>query len=189
MAAIGFSLGGNVLLKWLGETGKQNPLKAAVAISVPCELNKAAQFIQQGLSHFYEWYFLRCMHKRLSHKYQFVPNLPVVPSELKKMRTLMDFDDRVTAPLHGFVDAREYYTLSSSRQYLNLIEVPTLILHAKDDPLASQDVLPEQHELSSQVELELTETGGHVGFITGKYPWRPEYWLEQRVPDYLREYL
>lgn len=187
-AAIGYSLGGNVLLKWLGETGNENPLKAAIAISVPFELHKAASRIQKGFSKFYQWYFIKCLRDRLSHKFQEVPG-PVDPTLIYKVNTMYEFDDKITAPLHGFSDANEYYTTASSRQYLHSIQVPTLILHAKDDPFMSEDIIPESHELSSHVKLEVTESGGHVGFVTGKYPWRPEYWLEERVPEFLDEFL
>lgn len=189
IAAVGYSLGGNVLLKWLGETGKNNPLKAAIAISVPFELQKAARRIQSGFSRCYQWYFLRCLRERLSHKFKFVPTAPLDPDELHEVNTIFDFDNKYTAPLHGFSDVVDYYEKSSSRQFLNAIQVPTLILHSKDDPFMSEDVIPQSHELSSQIILEVTETGGHVGFVSGKYPWRPEYWLEKRIPDFLREYL
>jgi hypothetical protein len=187
IAVIGYSLGGNVLLKWLGETGNQNPLKAAIAISVPFELHKASQRIQHGFSRCYQWYFLKCLRERLTIKYQYVPNAPLKPSQLGSVRTIMEFDNQFTAPLHGFANVDEYYTKASSRQYLRGIQVPTLILHAKDDPFMSEDVIPEKHELSPHVNFELTEAGGHVGFVTGKYPWRPEYWLEHRVPEFLKE--
>lgn len=187
LAAIGVSLGGNVLLKWLGETGQKNPLKAAIAISVPFELHKAAARVQHGFSKFYQWYFIKCLRDRLSQK--FTRSSPVDLSPIYSVRTMYDFDDKITAPLHGFSSVDDYYTRASSRQYLRTINVPTLILHAKDDPLMSEDVIPEPRELSSAVQLEITETGGHVGFVMGKYPWRPEYWLEKRVPDFLSKYL
>lgn len=188
MAAIGISLGGNVLLKWLGETGRDNPLKAAIAISVPFELNKAFERFAHGLSKAYQWYFLKCLRHRLSHKFQLI-SPPIDPLLLYKSRTLREFDDKITAPLHGFSSAQEYYTVSSSRKYLRSIRVPTLLLHAKDDPLMTEDVIPDIEELSDYIQLELTESGGHVGFVTGKYPWRPEYWLEQRIPLFLQDYL
>lgn len=188
IGAIGYSLGGNVLLKWLGETSHQNPLKAAIAISVPFELHKAASHIQQGFSKFYQWYFIKCLRDRLSQKFQEVEG-PLDPSVMYQVNTMYEFDDKITAPLHGFANVDEYYSTASSRQYLRSIDVPTLILHAKDDPFMSQDVIPESHELSSKIELEVTDSGGHVGFIAGKYPWRPEYWLEQRIPEFLRTYL
>jgi predicted alpha/beta-fold hydrolase len=187
-AAIGYSLGGNVLLKWLGETGEQNPLKAAIAISVPFELHKAAERIQRGFSRLYQWYFMKCIRERLQNKFKYVP-APIDPAIVLELHTMRDFDDKYTAPLHGFAGAEEYYSHASSRQYLRSIQVPTLILHAKDDPFMTEDVIPTEDEISSKVTLEVTETGGHVGFVTGKYPWRPCYWLEERVPAFLKEFL
>lgn len=188
MAIVGISLGGNVLLKWLGETADKNHfLDAAIAVSVPFELHKAATRIQQGFSRFYQWYFMKCLRERLEEKFQ-VTVSPVDPAVLQEVRTMFEFDDKITAPLHGFTGVDHYYTASSSRQYLHTINVPTLILHAKDDPFMSVDVIPEQHELSPSITLEVTEHGGHVGFVGGKYPWRPEYWLDQRIPDFLKEY-
>lgn len=187
MAAVGVSLGGNVLLKWLGETGAHNPLTAAIAISVPFELHKAASRIQKGFSRVYQWHFLRCLQGRLCAKHEQLP-VPLVLSEFTKAKTLKDFDDTYTAPLHGFNGVDEYYHVSSSRQYLANIQVPTLILHAKDDPFMSEDVIPNSGELSPYVNLEVTERGGHVGFVSGRFPWRPEYWLEKRVPQFLQDF-
>lgn len=188
-AMIGYSLGGNVLLKWLGETGEKNPLAAAIAVSVPFELNKASRRIQRGLSRAYQWYFLKCLRERLSYKYQYVPNAPLDPSRLASVATIMEFDHQYTAPLHGFAGVDDYYARSSCRQYLKDIRVPTMIVHAKDDPFMYEDVIPEPHELSSSVQLRVTRSGGHVGFVKGKYPWRPEYWLEECIPAFLKEHL
>jgi predicted alpha/beta-fold hydrolase len=188
MAVVGISLGGNVLLKWLGETADQNNfLDAAIAVSVPFELHKAAARIQIGFSRFYQWYFMKCLRERLIEKFQ-VTISPVNPAVLHEVRSMFEFDDKVTAPLHGFDGVDDYYTTSSSRQYLRNIKVPTLIMHAKDDPFMTEDVIPEPHELSPNVLLEVTDHGGHVGFVGGKYPWRPEYWMDQRIPDFLKEY-
>lgn len=189
LAAIGFSLGGNVLLKWLGETGVNNPLRAGIAISVPFELHKAAARIQKGFSRFYQWYFIRCLRERLTFKFDRNQHREIDSSVFTEVFTMYDFDDKVTAPLHGFSGVDEYYTTASSRKFLSKIEVPTLILHAKDDPFMTEDVIPKPEELSPKVTLEVTEKGGHVGFVMGKYPWRPEYWLEKRVPAFLEEYL
>ena len=187
-AAIGFSLGGNMLLKWLGETGQDNPLQAAIAISVPFELQKTAERIQCGFSKLYQWHLLNCLCKRLTQKFQGRPIPNNFPTALK-FQTLQEFDDQVTAPLHGFTGAIDYYTRSSSRQYLNKIQIPTLILQAQDDPFMTHDIIPQKSELSSHVRFELTRSGGHVGFVTGKYPWRAKYWLEQRAPLFLQRYL
>lgn len=188
LAAVGYSLGGNVLLKWLGETGKYNPLKAAIAISVPFELHKASTRLRSGFSKLYEWYFIKCLRYRLAKKFK-MQIAPIDPEILYQISTLYEFDEKITAPLHGFSSADDYYHQASSRQYLRKISVPTLILHAKDDPLMSQDTIPKHEELSAQVILELSEAGGHVGFVGGKYPWNPEYWLEERVPRFLQDYL
>lgn len=187
-AAVGFSLGGNVLLKWLGETGETNPLKAAIAISVPFELHKTSHRIQKGFSKIYQWYFLKCLRKRLSLKFEQISRPEYLPP-LSRLHTLRDFDDKVTAPLHGFLNADEYYLTSSSRQFLKKITVPTLVLHAKDDPFMTQDIIPQENELSQQVCLEVSEKGGHVGFVSGKFPWRAEYWLEKRIPEFLGGHL
>lgn len=188
IAAIGFSLGGNVLLKWLGETGQNNPLKAAAAISVPFELKKAAARIQYGVSRIYQWHFMRYLRKRLMQKFQ-VRSSPLPVSQIAKLKTIYDVDNKVTAPLHDFIDANDYYSTASSRQYLRTIAVPTLIVHAKDDPFMTADAIPEPHELSQHITLEVSEAGGHVGFVSGRYPWRPHYWLEKRVPAFLCDQL
>lgn len=183
--AVGFSLGGNVLLKWLGETGDQNPLTAAVAVSTPFELQKSVQRLQQGFSRVYDKYLLRCLNKKIVEKFKFKDS-PIAIELLGKAKSIRDFDDQVTAPLHGFLSAEDYYARSSSRQYVKSIRVPTLLLQSKDDPFMYAHVIPEAHELSSSVTLEATEKGGHVGFIMGKFPWAPEYWLEQRIPEFLK---
>lgn len=187
-AAIGYSLGGNILLKWLGETGQHNPLRAAIAVSVPFDLCKASKRVERGFSRFYQWYLLRHLRRRLARKHQVIPP-PVDPDFLRKVSSLREFDDNFTAPMYGFKDAEDYYTSTSSRQYLRFIQVPTLLIQAKDDPFMTADVIPFPDELSAAVRLEVTDTGGHVGFVTGKYPWRPVYWLEQRTPEFFEQFL
>ena len=189
MAAIGFSLGGNVLLKWLGETGKQNPLKAAIAISVPFELRKTVLQIQSGFSKFYQQHLLKCVCRNLIKKFKAMPTSLIDIAQLRQVKTMYALDDQITAPLHGFSGAEEYYATASSRQYLHAIQVPTLILHAKDDPLVSENAIPNPSELGTTVQLELSKAGGHVGFVSGPSPWRAEYWLEQRAIRFLRESL
>lgn len=187
IAAVGYSLGGNVLLKWLGETAENNPLTAAVAVSVPFELHKSANRIRQGFSWLYQKYFLRCLSARLSRKFRETPvSFPIPP--LSELKSMWEFDDKITAPLHGFQNVHDYYSQSSSRQYLKRIRVPTLLLHAKDDPFMTPDVIPHVDELSRWVKLEVTEKGGHVGFVSGASPWRVNYWLEERIPEFFREF-
>lgn len=188
LAAIGYSMGGNVLLKWLGETQGNNPLTAAVAVSVPFQLQIAANHMGSDTSgRFYQWWLLRGLRYAIIKKFQRLP-APIETKDIYQLRSFLDFDNRVTAPLHGFKNAQDYYHQSSSRQYLKKIAIPTLIVHAKDDPFMIPDVVPGNEELSDKVTLELSEGGGHVGFVSGNNPWKPEYWLEQRIPDFLSHY-
>jgi predicted alpha/beta-fold hydrolase len=186
IAVVGFSMGGNVLLKWLGETGESNPLVAAVAVSVPLELEKSADHINHGLHRFYQWWLLRDLRKRVADKFRKnKQGSPVDVEEIENIQSMLDFDNRITAPLHGFTDARDYYTKSSALQYLKQIRTPTLILHATDDPFMTTDTFVSMNDLSPNLTFELSATGGHVGFVGGT-PWKPEYWLEQRIPEFLR---
>jgi len=182
-AAIAFSLGGNVLLKWLGERGADCPLKTAIAVSVPFLLSDSATRMNQGLSRYYQAHLMKSMKRSYREKFSRIPSpLSVNVDQLQSFR---EFDEQITAPLHGFNGAEDYYAKSSSRQYLGRITVPTLILHARDDPFMWPHTVPTDEELSNAVTLELSERGGHVGFVSGPLPWRPRYWLEQRIIEHL----
>ena len=182
-AAVGFSLGGNVLLKWLGEVGGEAPVERAAAVSVPYVLDDAARRLHLGLSRFYERHLLHGLREKFRAKFRHMPcPLAVDVARLKSFRR---FDDRVTAPLHGFDGVDDYYGRSSSRQYLRDIQVPTLLLHAADDPFMFPHTVPVAEELAACVELELAPHGGHVGFVAGRWPWSAEYWLERRILDWL----
>jgi len=186
LSTVGYSLGGNVLLKWLGESDLPRPVDAGIAVSVPFELAKSAARIDQGFSRLYQWRLLDSMKRSVRCKFARLP-APIDLSGLSAVRNFEQFDDLVTAPLHGFRDAADYYTRSSSRQFLKGIRRPTLIVHAADDPFMTPDTVPEPSELSPQVSLELSSHGGHVGFVTGPAPWAPVYWAEQRIVQYLSE--
>jgi predicted alpha/beta-fold hydrolase len=190
--AIGYSLGGNVLLKWLGEIGESNvdsPLKAAVAVSIPFELAKTAEHLKTGFSRLYQWHLLRELSAYHHRKFKDLPKPSAINDvDVTQLKTFWEFDNAITAPLHGFKNADDYYEKSSSRQYLAKIKTPTLILHARNDPFTTLNALPEVHEVSKHVSLEFSEDGGHVGFVSGKYPWKPIYWLEERIMDYLESY-
>ncbi|MGA7801971.1 MAG: hydrolase [Gammaproteobacteria bacterium] len=177
---LGYSLGGNVLLKWLGEQGRDAAVDAAVAVSVPFELSQAGRRLRQGFSRGYQWHLLGRLRRSVRIKARRM-KLPIAVDHLAAMRTFRQFDDQVTAPLHGFRDADDYYRRCSSRQFLAAIAVPTLIVHALDDPFMTPEAVPTGAELSPQVTLELASTGGHVGFVAGSLPWRPRYWLEERI--------
>ncbi len=188
LVVVGYSLGGNVLLKWLGEQGAGAPVAAAVAVSVPYTLSLSADRLATGLSQLYQRRLIADLCAKLQRK--FTPGTSPIDLDLAaSSRNFWEFDDRVTAPLHGFEDVHDYYTRSSSRQFLGAIRVPTLMLHAKDDPFMTPDVLPSPDELSPGTRLEISAAGGHVGFVHGNLPWRPRYWLEERIPAFLENHI
>ena len=171
-------------MKWLGEQGQHAPLTCAVAVSVPFDMNESVLRLQRGLSRFYQRHLLRCLRDTVREKSRHM-RLPLDIGDLDRLRTLRTYDDAVTAPLHGFAGVDDYYTQSSCRQYLGRIGIPTLVLHAADDPFLTRKATPTQAELSPHVTLELSGHGGHVGFVYGSAPWRACYWLEERIPAWL----
>jgi len=188
VAAVGFSLGGNVLLKWLAERGGGAELAAAVAVSVPFLLAGASgQLDRVGVSRMYRRHFIVDLHRSIMEKFRGRPG-PLDLDMLRRARTFRSFDDRITAPLHGFRDAAHYYHEASCRQYLRGVARPTLILHALDDPFMTRDAIPRRDELSPSIRLELSTSGGHVGFVEGSTPWTARYWLEERIPRFLAEH-
>ena len=188
LAAVGYSLGGNVLLKWLGETGAAAGLYAAAAVSIPFVLEDSAQQLNRGFSRLYRRHLLSSLRRSLRRKFRGkIP--PFNAAAAAAAHTFHEFDDAVTAPLHGFTDAEHYYSASSSRPYLRHIAVPTLIVHAADDPFLSRESIPPAHELSPHVTLEVPARGGHVGFIAGRWPGRPRFWLEEHIPEFLAQQL
>lgn len=187
LAVVGYSLGGNALLKWLGETADDPPLRAAVAVSVPFLLEDTARRLGKGFSRLYQWHLLGKLKRGYRDKFRHRTDGPVALDQLSVLQNFYAFDDRITAPLHGYASVSDYYTRASCRQFLGRIRVPTLILHALDDPFMSPETAPNAAELSSHIRLELSRNGGHVGFVAGPWPWRANYWLEQRIPAFLAE--
>ncbi|MEL7371630.1 MAG: hydrolase [Myxococcota bacterium] len=185
IAAVGYSLGGNVLLKYLGEQEDRTPLRAAVAVSVPLMLSPCAARLQTGFSRVYDKYLLRSMKQSLRRKRSAVDLGTVGRVEEREISTIRAYDELITAPLHGFADAEDYYAKSSSRPFLKRIQAPTLIIHAEDDPFMTSEVIPGESELSDKVTLELSSRGGHVAFVGGA-PWRPDFWLERRIPEFIQ---
>ena len=182
-AAVGFSLGGNVLLKWLGEQGAAIPLQRAAVVSVPFRLAHAAERMGEGVSRLYQWYLVSSMQKKYSKKFARIAS--PLEIDIHTLNTFWQFDDQVTAPLHGFNGVDDYYARASSRQFIPQIRVPTLILHARDDPFMYAHTPPLADELPDNVWLELTEHGGHVGFISGVVPGLANYWGERRVVEWI----
>ena len=186
---VGVSLGGNVLLKWLGEQGTRTPrqLLSAAAVSVPFDLARGSRYLDRGFSRLYQAHFLRSLRRKALEKSARFPEA-IRPDVVLRPRTLYEFDDLVTAPVHGFRDADDYYSRSSSLPYLARIRVRTLLLSARDDPFLPAAVLDEVREIAREnpsLQAEFVEHGGHVGFISGSLPWRPLYYAEWRVAEFL----
>jgi predicted alpha/beta-fold hydrolase len=188
LIAVGVSLGGNVLLKWLGERGNDAPaaFRAAAAVSVPFDLALGSRQIERGFARLYTIHFLRTLRRKALAKLAREPGL-FVEEPLRAACTLTDFDDAVTAPVHGFDSAHDYYSRSSSRHFLARIRRPTLLLSAYDDPFLPRKVLDDvaiMSALNPCINTEFHQHGGHVGFVSGRAPWRPIYYAEERVADY-----
>ena len=188
LGIVGYSLGGNVLLKWLGEKAEHAGIDAAVAVSVPFNLSLCADRLNRGLSRVYQWYLLQKLRRSLQRKLGTM-SLSFDVHDPRSLGSLREFDERVTAPLHGFAGAEDYYARASCGPWLRSIAVPTLILHAIDDPFMTPAVIPRPDELSRCVQLELSARGGHVGFVSGRFPWAPIYWLESRICEYFHNRL
>ena len=188
LAIAGVSLGGNVLLKFLGERGDRLPsqLKAAAAISVPFDLSRSSTRINRGFSRIYQRFFLGSLRRKALEKAARYPDLAPLES-INGLRTLEDFDDLITGPLHGFRNAQDYYEKSSSLSYLDRIRLKTLLLSAVDDPMLPPTVLTDVRKLaehSPALHLEFQAKGGHAGFVAGSRPWRPFYYAEYRVGEF-----
>ena len=187
--AVGYSIGGNVLLKYLGEEKENTPLKAAVSVSAPMDLAVCAEVISKGFSKNYEQHLLKPLRASLTKKFEMHDMsqlLKLKKEEIADITTIEEFDEHYTAPIHGFGSAQDYYSKCSSKQFLKHIAIPTHIIHALDDPFMDERILPTKDELSSSVSLELTKYGGHVGFVEGSL-FKPRYWLEARIAQYFLE--
>ncbi len=187
---VGVSLGGNVLLKWLGEEGEQVPeeVRAAVAISAPFDLAAAAYKMSRGSGRIYTGFFLRTLKPKARQKAREYPDR-LDAKAIRKARNWRQYDDAVTAPLHGFRDAEDYWARSSSKSCLEQIRRPVLLINAKDDPFIPASSLPEDAVARSEwLQASFTSKGGHAGFVAGAFPWRPLYWAEHRAIAFLAGY-
>jgi predicted alpha/beta-fold hydrolase len=197
IAVIGYSLGGNALLKWLGEQEHKLELFAAVAVSAPLQLNLCADRMDSGFSKVYRNRLINELKDYIHNKRRYLRSLGITGEveilealgDLAPIRSFWEYDNQVVAQLYGFNDVHDYYAKSSARQFLKNIKINTLIIHALDDPFMTPEVIPEKSELSDAVRLEVTAKGGHVGFIAGNIPGRHYYWLEQRIPAFLKKQL
>jgi len=186
---VGYSLGGNMLLKLVGEQSSHCILSAVVSVSAPMQLDISANSILKGFSRFYQYLLVKDLNNALEKKFErfdMSKFISLKKEDIKKLKTFWDFDDAYTAPMHNFKNAQDYYTKCSAKQFLKDIRVATLIIHALDDPFMSSKILPSKDEISSSIELEVYAHGGHVGFISGKF-FSPIYWLEKRIVSYLEK--
>lgn len=220
MGALGFSLGGNVLLKFLGEDGEiggpavapstlrqpagdptgpagqahpatgTSPLLAAVAVSVPFDLLAGTGALESSpMGRLYTHYFLRSLRRKTRGKAQLIGDR-IDLERVLRARTLRQYDEAATAPLHGFPGAEVYYRRSSSARFLERIRTPTLLLQSDDDPFLPREALPtEAVERNPNLLAAFTSGGGHVGFVEGPGPWRPTFWAEREAARYLQHVL
>ncbi len=186
--AVGVSLGGNALAKWLGERGADARFVAAAAVvSAPQDLLAGAQSLSRGFNRIYTLNFLKTLKRKSLAKLGQHPGL-FDRERMLAARTFFDFDDAVTAPMHGFRDCYDYWEKSSSRGYLRGIEVPTLMINARNDPFLPPDALASPAEVSPAVTLEYPDEGGHVGFAGGAFPGRFD-WIPDRALGFFARHL
>ena len=197
IAVIGFSLGGNMVLKWLGQSKKPLSIFAACAVSVPFELDKCANTLNKGFSKLYQKHLVDGLKESYVLKKDYLRskshiielNRLEALADMSEMSTFWQFDHHITAVVNGFDSVHHYYNESSSRQYIKYIKVPTLMIQAEDDPFLCKSSIPTNQDLSSYTILELSKQGGHVGFIGGRSPASTTYWLDQRIPEFLQQQL
>lgn len=189
LIALGFSLGGNMLMKLMAEH-PELPIEASISVSAPLNLSASSSAIDVGFSKVYQWYLMKSMKANLLKKMDSVDMsaLSVSKDEIAGMRSFAQFDDNITAVLHGFGGAQDYYTQCSALKDLPRITKPTLILHAKDDPFMDERVIPSADLINQNVAYELSDVGGHVGFVqslTGQ----SKFWLPNRILAFINEIL
>lgn len=184
LGAVGYSLGGNVLLKYLGERGTGTPVRAAAAVSVPFDLAAGSDALEESrMGRVYMGVFVRSLQAKLRGRRDVAGRCDV--ERALASRTFRGFDDAATAPLHGFAGADDYYGRSSSARFLHAVRVPTLLVHSADDPFLPPAAIPRAAaEENPCLTAVWTERGGHVGFVAGP-PWRPRFWAEAQVARFL----
>jgi hypothetical protein len=184
--AVGVSLGGNALLKWLGEreASSSDYLQAAAAISAPLDLTACGHHLARGFNRVYTRHFLHTLKRNAAAKLCRHPGI-FDERRMTAASNLYEFDDVVTAPLHGFKGAEDYWRRASSKPWLAGIRLPTLVLNARNDPFLPAQALPAPSQVAASVQLEFPRQGGHVGFVTGSLPGRLD-WLPQRIFHYFQ---
>jgi uncharacterized protein len=188
VSMVGYSLGGNILLKLFGELKYRNLCETGIAVSPPFDLKSSATKIQKGIGPLYQKIFLDDIKHSITNKYAYYGDTEKLESELQDISNLIELDRQFTAPMHGFKSVDEYYHDSSSLNYLATIKTPTLIVLALDDPIINYEHLPDSDEISSHVTLEVYDKGGHVGFMSGGIQ-KPYSWINSRIMSHLSQHL
>ena len=184
ISLIGFSLGGNLILKYLGENVYPIPssVKIAAAVSTPCDLDSSVNEMDRWRNRIYLRRFLRMLHEKIRDKMRILPG-EINDDDFSSIKTLRQFDDRY-APIHGFKDAKDYYEKCSSGQFLSGIKIPTLVINARDDPFLSRECYPiKEAKRSRYLHLEMPKHGGHTGFFLNSRS--GDYWHEERVMEFI----
>jgi uncharacterized protein len=185
ISLIGFSMGGNLSLVYLGKNSRNIPsiLKKAVVFSVPCDLKASSEKIAKPTNKIYMQRFLRKLHDKVKRKKSLFPN-QIDDDHFDQIKNFKDFDDRYTAPIHGFENAEDYWQKCNSKQFIPKIKIPTLIMNAQNDPFLSPECFPYNEVLQTEyVFLEIPKSGGHVGFV--QFNKEKIYWSEKRAIDFL----
>jgi len=186
VALIGFSLGGNVTLKYAGEQGTSIPsfISKVIAFSVPCDLKSSAIKLARPSNKLYMRRFMKTLREKVRQKKGIFPQ-NIDDQGLERISTFVEFDDRYTAPIHGFRDAEDYFERSSSRQFLRSIQIPTLLVNARNDPFLDHPSFPyEEAAASANFSFEAPHSGGHMGFVAFN---DGEYWSETRALQFLKD--
>jgi hypothetical protein len=185
--AAGVSLGGNALLKWLGDEGTacQDIVMGAAAASAPLDLAAGGHALGRGFNLVYTNMFLSSLKKKSLDKLRQHPGI-YDERAVRRSRTLYEFDNVVTAPLHGFRDTDDYWERASSKPGLAAIRVPALVINARNDPFVPASSLPVQSDVADCVLLEQPPQGGHVGFVEGRFPGSLD-WLPRRMIAFFEE--
>ncbi len=184
----GVSLGGNVLLKWLGEQGTNAPvqIERAAAVSTPFDLEAGARLMEHGFARVYVRHFLKTLVAKTEQKLKLYPDLCDI-EKVRAARTFFEFDDLLTGPVHGFAGAHDYYERSSAIHFVERVRIPTLLMNAWNDPFLPRSVLQSVREIAKRnpaLFVEFSATGGHVGWVAGQ-PWSQRYYMEERVIAWL----
>lgn len=188
IALVGYSLGGSMALNWLAKHATDKRIKAACAVSVPYELDRCADVMDQGFARLYREHFLSQLKDKVARKRKIIEasGHPVDFDAVARARSFWEFDEHAIAPIHGFDSARHYYEVCSARPKLGDIRHPTLLIHALDDPFMRPETPPTIDELPDSVHALMVEKGGHIGFVHHGHQGADFGWLDRQIMRFLK---